>query len=259
MQPRPERSADEPREHAHVVFRGAEQGTQVVLSVLHALIFVIHLELAVGRPEHCRPEQLHRVVVLHRHSIFGLDLRASVRQGFPDIAAWLRSRRDDRPHSGRHVRVCARDVEVCDVRFALVLDSHERCRMARQLKAVRQRQRDRLKAELDLVALQRHEQGTGRGNRVDVAGVESCESRGIFVCQDLQHARHPEGLNRVDPRDPPPGDRTGHDIAVDEVRDVVLGRVLRAARHLRAAVNPADWLTDVVSRHDFRSIGSLRP
>jgi hypothetical protein len=116
------------------------------------------------------------------------------------------------------------------VRLALVLDSSKRRCVARQLAVLGDDERDRLHAESDLGVTERAKCLTERTNLIDIATIGTLEARGVFVRKDLQYARKPQGLRRVDARDLSSGDCAGDDAAMDEVRDVILDTRPRTSR-----------------------------
>ena len=181
-QSRPERAADERRDHAQIVRLQVEDGAEIALHVLHALGLVVDRELAVAVPHHRRRVQFHRIVMLGRDEVFRLVAHRGRRIGSVGIAARLFRLRHDEG-------LVALRLQVGDeVRF-FVFDAQERSGEARDFPLLGEDQGDRLSAELDLVVVQRAERRAFlRRHIVLIRGVRARHRRPIFVRQNVEDA-----------------------------------------------------------------------
>src|SRR5215471_7342737 len=62
--------------------------------------------------------------------------------------------------------------------------------------------------------------------------------------EHAQHAGESQGRRRVDAQDLAPGDLARHDMAVNEVRNLVVSGISRCSRHLGSSVDSADRRPD---------------
>ena len=143
----PKAAAHIGRHDANLVRLHIEHAAEILLDVLHALRLVVHRELAVV-PHRRRGEQFHRIVVLGRNEIFGHVAHSGGRKSLLGIAARLCRRVDGK-------RLAALRVQIGNVRLLLVFDPDQRGGDAGGFPILRQHQRERLSAEMDLVVVER--------------------------------------------------------------------------------------------------------
>ena len=197
-QARAEAAAHEGRHDAHILRLHAEHAAEILLHVLHALGLVVDRELAARLEDHRRGIELHRVVMLDRHVVFGLVAHRGRGQRLVGLAACLRRRehglhRIRRSPVGTAASRCA--MHVRDVRFLLVFHSHQRRRKARDLRRLGDHQRDRLAVEHDLAVVERPVRRAVRRHIVLVGLVVVRHGRTVLV---RQHGR--ARLRRAWPR-----------------------------------------------------------
>ena len=247
-QARAERAAHERRHDAHILGLHAEHAAQIALDILHALRLVIDRQLAVAIVYRRRGVKLHRVVMLDRNVIFagvahrrggerrlGRTARLGRREHRLARIAW-RFHRNGGLATTMHIR---------NVRFRLVLHPHQRCRETRDLRRLRDDERDRLAVEHDPVVIERPERRSWGRHVILVSQIVVRHRRTIFVREHVEHALDAQRGARIDARDATLRDCRGYDAAVNKVRRVELRGVFRRPGDLREAVDAGCGCADV--------------
>lgn len=134
--------------------------------------------------------------------------------------------------------------EVGPMVLGLVFDLHQRCRSPSRFQRFRQHQRERLKAEQNLVVVERPERFTGRCDLVAIATVEPSYVGPVFVGQDIDQAADRARGGFIDARHASLCNRAGHDPTVDHPLRRMLGGIARLAGHLVGAIDAANGAAD---------------
>ena len=150
--------------------------------------------------------------------------------------------------------------QVRDVRLFIVFHVDQRRGESRNLRFFGDNQRDRLAAEHDPVIVEGPKWRSFGSHLVLIGAVSIRHARPIFMAEHVDHASDAQRLAGIDARDAALGDAgcdhaaMGEAGAKGEAGYVVLGGVLRRARHLGAAIDARRGGADVKCHGPARSI-----
>ncbi len=178
-----EATADKRRNHAHVARRHAEGSGDRLRRIAHALRRVVERELRAVPVRH-RGVRLHRVVMLDRRCVNGIDVDCAAAHTVLEVAA-LRVRGAALRFVGRmSVRLRLREIEYRGA--ALISDAQLTRGIGSVFERIGDHHRDRLVVVVNLVVLQQRQSPACRRRQRGLAAVR--QARRVLIRHHQQHA-----------------------------------------------------------------------
>ena len=212
-------------DHPHPVGVDAELRGDAVFQAMHILARLVD-DQAVTVPDATGGEQLHRIVVLGRRFVLGVDLHRGLAKGLGKIADFRVVFKPRKLAFGGR-RGGSRGVERGGRSGRSVAYFHQMRGFARGLIGVCQHYTDDLAFLGDFIRLQRLV--GGRGIAARAKGFHLFQLLCIFVGDDIDHVTNFPGLAKIETIDSSFRDRAGDEIGMDRIDQLHVGGILRLA------------------------------